>query len=367
MNQQRQTNNPPTTLTMKTNLHYHPSPWFSFGRNRRNLFVFLSLTILVQWTTIEYQQNRLKPLVLSTEEDATSTSRRSLSSCPSPPPAEPFAWDIQPQIKSQQPPTWLVPDFQPTRPLNFVHIPKNAGSSIVEAAIQANLNWGDCLFQQEWPGRQCPHPPTMPYTPPEEPSNSIPWHLPVFLLDENPYTQFDLFVVLRNPYDRAVSEFYYRCDNFPGHCKGLDGHRAARVLNRNIQLALKTQYHAPHKSEDYVTQWSHWIPQHDFVYHRNGKRLVEHALHVELLQEEFPSLMKAYNYSNITLPPVPVKQRHDNRMTVQNLTMETIKLIEVVYERDFEVGGYPVWSPQLHAQLEQHKRQQEESSTNSEK
>ena len=61
---------------------------------------------------------------------------------------------------------------QQQQPLNFVHIPKTGGSSIVQAAIHAGLNWGDCLFQYNWGNsRICPQKPTFDttVTPPPPP------------------------------------------------------------------------------------------------------------------------------------------------------------------------------------------------------
>ena len=252
------------------------------------------------------------------------------------------------------------------RPLNFVHIPKNGGSSIVQAAIDANLSWGDCLFQEHWPGRSCPSSPAQAW-PKEDPMGwgRVWWHLPIQQLPleelsknastsivspfKNPYDGFDLFAVVRNPYDRAVSEFYYHCNRFPSLCKGIDGRRAARVMNRNIQKACKALLHVVKTTEAYVFHEGHWIPQHDyFVHEPKGTRKIDHLLHLETLEEEFPSLMKAYGLeSKVVIPPHPVKARGDNtspKMSVLNLTLSTVKLIEVVYENDFILGGYEMMS-----------------------
>jgi len=270
-------------------------------------------------------------------------------------------WNFLPQDKSVAGFHYSWHEQKIKRHLNFVHIAKNAGSSIVQAAIQANLNWGDCLFRQHWPGRTCPQAPVQTW-PDDDPAGwrRVWWHLPIqsLPLEElsensttgaiftNPYQDFDLFAVIRNPYDRAVSEFYYHCGRYPNLCSGLHGRRAARVMNRNIQKACKLQLRTIKTSADYVYHECHWIPQYDFFVHEpKGHRKIDHLLHLETLEEEFDSLMKAYNLTHVRLPSQPVKPRNNDQMHVLNLTMSTIKLIEVVYEHDFVLGEYEMMSP----------------------
>lgn len=288
-------------------------------------------------------------------------------------------WNVKPHGISDGQQTWTTATTVTTtnrekRPLNFVHIAKNGGSSIVQAAIDAKLNWGDCLFQQHWPGRSCPLPPAQPW-PAEDPTGwgRVWWHLPPAQLPleelsksnvtaptnitiptmpyTNPYDNYDLFAVMRNPYDRAVSEFYYHCGRFPNLCKGLDGRRATRVLNRNIQQACKVQLNVRQRSEEYIFHEGHWIPQHNFFVWKDKQRKIEHLLHLETLDQEFPSLMRAYNlHDQVILPHKQMKPRsksssNHHSMSVLNLTISTVKLIEVVYEKDFILGGYEMVSP----------------------
>jgi hypothetical protein len=141
-------------------------------------------------------------------------------------------------------------------------------------------------------------------------------------------------------------------------------------LNEYIQEALKVVLLAKPGSPEYFHHWGHWIPQYDFFFHNNDQhqhqpqQMVHHLLHNEYLNEEFDALMQAYGLNNITLPKERKKSRADDgtgaQLNVADLTLETIKLIEVVYEKDFEIGNYPMLSASLERERERQKNQQGE-------
>ena len=99
------------------------------------------------------------------------------------------------------------------RKLEFLHIPKNAGTTIEAAAGKVGITWGVCHFKQMsyCPGFNATKVPKNHNEPPEPV-----WHYPIQYLnlftEENPYkgSGIDLFTVVRNPYDRMISEYYYK-------------------------------------------------------------------------------------------------------------------------------------------------------------
>ena len=78
--------------------------------------------------------------------------------------------------------------------LKFVHITKTSGTYIEKLGKQQNLNWGK---YDKYLG--------MAKLPKE--SNGSYWHLPLQFFDTYPYKKnIKLFTIVRNPYDRIISE-----------------------------------------------------------------------------------------------------------------------------------------------------------------
>jgi len=100
-----------------------------------------------------------------------------------------------------------VKQFKGTRrSLKFFHIPKAAGTAIEHVAgLQLGIPWGSCLFNHKPKRNICRYPKDSI----EWPRNYGWWHLPAQLFpmaNSNPYDGAELFAVIRDPFDRLVSE-----------------------------------------------------------------------------------------------------------------------------------------------------------------
>jgi hypothetical protein len=191
----------------------------------------------------------------------------------------------------------------------------------------------------------------------------------------NRYDNQDVFVVVRNPYTRAVAAFFqYYCRRQPGkECFNNETTTitapTAVIMNQKIQEFLKKKQQQQLDRSDEANDNNpyndddEWIPQYDYVYmvtttssqDDNGNILqditfrrpvVKHILQWEYLTEQSPSLMKAYGLENsITLPPDNnINNSNDETswwwdQSVADLTTETRALIEQVYSKDFTLGG----------------------------
>ena len=100
-----------------------------------------------------------------------------------------------------------VHQFKSTKPsLKFFHVPKAAGTAIEHVAgEQMGMPWGSCLFNHKPKRDIC----TYPKDSIEWPRNHGWWHLPAQLFpmaQSNPYRDAELFAIIRDPFDRLVSE-----------------------------------------------------------------------------------------------------------------------------------------------------------------
>eukprot|EP00978_Attheya_sp_CCMP212_P035953 scaffold159522_cov49-Attheya_sp.AAC.1 len=246
--------------------------------------------------------------------------------------------------------------------LEFLHIPKTGGTSIEVAAGQKGIPWGACHFNGvHESGRRrwsiCPHLNiTDTASWPDRLSMAGLWHYPLQFLEKfnwnlpsDPYdnnngaskcdtSEVHYFVVMRNPYDRMVSEFYHRCESETKNCRGNKNN--PKFMNRFMVKKLNVAM-----NDDYFHDGGHFIPQHDFVFHANGTKLVHHILRFENLNGDFDALMEEYSL-NISL-----KEQGRMRITTEaNLTAsdflpKTRKIIEEYYAEDFVLGNYTIMSP----------------------
>ena len=230
--------------------------------------------------------------------------------------------------------------------LELVHVPKTGGSTLSALAAAHGVPWGACHYLKELrkvSGRnvQCPthtKPPPSPHNPMVDVSW---WHMPLSTYPETPFwaVNASLFMVVRNPYSRIISQWNY--DN-PG---GISKRNDAVFMNEKLSQILQQVYEAgqqrdnktgwPLKPRQYFQWDGHYIPQTDY-YFSDPENI--QVLHQESLAEDFSQLAQRYGY-NWSLPT-----KHTNpskgQLTVKNLTSHTREWIVKLYSRDFSTFGY---------------------------
>jgi hypothetical protein len=183
------------------------------------------------------------------------------------------------------------------KPLRFIHIAKTGGQAIAAVAKNhAGLSWG--MFDKDYGiGSLC---------------HSI---LPNV---ENPsiIDKHDWFMVVRNPYERMVSQYNW---SMIYEREGID---------INTYLEREINY-----TGLYHILGCHFIAQHRYLEHPCNVRV----LCYENLEEEFNALMKEYGYNIVLNMKVNVSVKC---AFISDLTLETIELINRVYEKDFTTFGY---------------------------
>ena len=200
--------------------------------------------------------------------------------------------------------------------LRFLHITKTGGQSIAKAALKHNIKWG-INDQQFMEGRFVVH------------------NLLSNVINAKAY---DWFTVVRNPYERLVSEynFFHTAANpyDPIERRKKDaifiaGYDPLQIneyknfgVNKFIQCEIPLINHKkPFKKFRFLQQSE---------YFEDGFNI--HVIKFENLEEEFNELMLRYGYE-ITLDE---KINVSNKIaSIEDLSAETIKLINETYKEDF--------------------------------
>lgn len=274
------------------------------------------------------------------------------------------------------------------RRLEFVHITKTGGSAIESAGFQRGILWGACHFLS-LPDVGCTRP-DLNYTAPNFQSFALtsPWHSPPELLSRYassdparfnqlyPYRGADLFAVVRNPYDRAVSEYYCPWQGF--HIKYGKPRQTSNLrkdindavnLNWWVQdmigrlqaavdafkaaggIALQKAQRRGLNEDPEVLAQKHFVNQAEYIFDSDGSTIIHNVLHYENLSAEFDALMIKYNLNGLRLPSKESggiytnsydggKRSNKPKLTYRDLDVKSIRLINEYARRDFEKLGY---------------------------
>ncbi len=191
----------------------------------------------------------------------------------------------------------------------FVHIPKTGGQSIEHVFLaRLGLTWQDraaILMRQRGPG---------------EPGPTRLAHLFAREYVEFGYLSADVFAdafkftVVRNPYDRALSQYRYRTRNRPA------------TFESFIALLAEND------------ESRHLMPQADFVLDNSGQPLVDRIIRFEQLADEFAEMSKRIFGKRVEL-------EHHNKspdaIGPEALDTATRRIIHKRYEQDFDLFRYP--------------------------
>jgi hypothetical protein len=185
------------------------------------------------------------------------------------------------------------------KPLRFIHVSKTGGQTIAfSAKKQASIKWG--MFDEGYGSGILCHK-LLSHVKSKELKTDA---------DKNKY---DWFMVVRNPYDRVVSEYNWSKVDF------------------DINIYLKR--YLSDIELGYIDGGQHHTPQHIYL----EKQYTIHVLRFEKLDEEFSALMKQYDLTIELKRKINVSEKH---ASLSDLTIETIEMINRVYAADFTTFGY---------------------------
>ena len=218
------------------------------------------------------------------------------------------------------------PEGKDYLPLEFVHATKTGGSAIEKAAAKHGIAWGACHYNcGSFNDMKCPSRSPPQYfegrVMPTRYAGTVLWHVPPRYWSPNLLEGHKTFTVVRNPYSRAVSEYYNKWDGFAGTVE-------ERNDPANLNAWIQTNLIDRPKGIRYL--------QHSkYVYDDDGKKVVDVVLHFENLAAEFNELMESEGLP-IRLDNTPFNERTGSSLLgVEDLTNATIKKINDYAMDDF--------------------------------
>ncbi len=198
----------------------------------------------------------------------------------------------------------------------FVHIPKTGGSSI------ENVIWplkSDRVVENLWMGLVRPY-----YNKYQMDglqhltSNQIKTEV-----GSKVFSSYYKFSVVRNPWEKAVSQFIYT-------------KHKRKDLRKIIDMTKWTSF------EKYLNlisenEHTHWMKQVNFICDKNGTIMVDKIIRFENIEKEFELIRQHLGIQNITLPHVNKSKR---KHYTKYYNKRTIQIISNLYKEDIELFNY---------------------------
>ena len=251
--------------------------------------------------------------------------------------------------------------------LAYVHITKTGGTLVEAAAANMGLLWGVCMFEpghklrefkcteRHYGGAANLPVGAKPEANDEVAQNTTPsahfagaaqWQVPPQLLTPDPYHGRPTFAVVRDPFSRAVSEFYDATSGYKGRdgdnldtMNGWIQRHVYQVLRYNASCAPSGMLLDEQQQPCGKVSRASFLPQHTYLVDSTGRMRIHHLLRHEHLKSDFTSLMRCYDMPHAVLP-AGLLNKSAYTLGVANLSCASIILIQRAYQRDFELLRY---------------------------
>lgn len=190
----------------------------------------------------------------------------------------------------------------------FIHIPKNAGSYIRTYIKGANNNYDHMSLSE------------------------LKQNFP------NVYKHNMFFCVVRNPYDRIVSNYEFALQKSN---TGITQKLANKIFKNEKIQTFEAFVNYLHSDKKRLYKVIHWHPQYKFV-ELNGSIPEKGKLRIlrkENLTEDFSKLLESQNI-NITLSSEKVNSTIHKKYTEYYKTKDIINKVYEIYKEDFEYFSY---------------------------
>ncbi|MGJ5620525.1 sulfotransferase family 2 domain-containing protein [Sulfitobacter sp. MF3-043] len=196
----------------------------------------------------------------------------------------------------------------------FVHVPKTAGQSIEQVFVDdLGLSWDDRgILNLRYNSDPAFGPQRLAHLYADE-------YVRNGHIDRDLWNAYFKFAVVRNPYDRILSEFRYRRFRKTGP----------------LFWFLRKQYR-----DDYYDIARHAVLQSRYLFDENGTCLVDEIVKFEELKDRMPEIFQRIFGDPRTLPKRNESTNSHRRLTRHQLSAWNRKAIRDRYAEDFTRLGY---------------------------
>ena len=229
--------------------------------------------------------------------------------------------------------------------LRFIHITKTAGATIEFVGREEHWGQHDGEYGKKMRA-------SLEWTPKDY------WHIPPQFMTSELFSDlrshFDYFAVVRNPFERVISETFCKWAGFqnkhknkmwnprknwkdPANINAWITYRLNEVQTKIQTFEQQKSIVGLHVAANETLLCGHWIPQHYYVVDDSGIDFIqpENVLRFENIARDFQGLMERYGLSYILGDVHHNKRPEDATFTVLQLSEVNIELIRNIYRKDF--------------------------------
>jgi len=145
------------------------------------------------------------------------------------------------------------------------------------------------------------------------------------------------FAVVRNPYDRMVSQYFYAIETEDYRMIGKEYFSSFEIfVNRLYELYKMDKFKSfIHKEK------SHYIPQYKYIYDRNGNMLVNYVAYFDNFEEEIENILSFLSKKKLLTKFKHKKMSSTHSHYYEYYTPELEDKIYEIYKKDFKLFDFP--------------------------
>lgn len=212
----------------------------------------------------------------------------------------------------------------------FIHISKTGGTSIEEFGKKLGLKWG--RFDPIYKSKKNNH-----------------FHDILNFYDKNIFYKYIWFTIVRNPYDRIISELNYlvKIGLIKKNNIDINIHLNKILLNMFKDNKLNLNFHKDSNNKD-LAYYMHFIPMYFYTCFEcnnldENNKLINNNIKVlkfENLNKEMNNFLKELNVNEIFNIKENISEKN---FVFEDLSIKNLKLINEIYKKDFLLFNYKIF------------------------